>query len=86
MILNIGIWHKTGKECSINFQDSGFLCFIFKKSEYFVQMTGTRFPCSVCCKAVANNHNVLCCYSCDKWVHIKCNFLNKKNLPKASKR
>ena len=48
-------------------------------------MIGTKFPCGVCSKPVANNHNALCCDSCDKWVHIKCNFLNKKNLSKTPK-
>ena len=45
-------------------------------------MTGTKFPCGVCSKPVANNHNALCCDSCDKWVHIKCNFFDKKTYPK----
>ena len=47
-------------------------------------MTGTKFPCRVSSKPVASNHNALCCDSCDKSVHIKCNFLNKK-LIKNSK-
>ena len=41
-------------------------------------MTGTKFPCGVCSKSVANNINARCRDSCDKWVHIKCNFLDKK--------
>ena len=45
-------------------------------------MTSTKFPCGVCSKPVASNHNALCCDSCDKWVHIKCNFLNKKTYQK----
>ena len=49
-------------------------------------MTGIKFPCGVCSKSVANNHRTLCCDRCDKLVHMKCNFLNKKNLSKASKR
>ena len=44
-----------------------------------------KFPCGVCCKAVANNHNALCCDGCDKWVHIKCNFLNKYTYKKLQK-
>ena len=48
-------------------------------------MTGTKFPCGICSKTVANNHNVLRCDSCDKWVHIKCNFLNKKTYQKLQK-
>ena len=48
-------------------------------------MTNTKFPCGVCTKTVANNHNAICCDSCDKWVHIKCNFLNKKTYRKLQK-
>ena len=40
-------------------------------------MAVASFSCGVCSKTVANNHNALCCDSSDKWVHIKCNFLNK---------
>ena len=36
-------------------------------------------------KPVANNHNALCCDSCDKWIHIKCNFLNKYTYKKLQK-
>ena len=36
-----------------------------------------KFPCSVCYKAVAKNHNTVCCDSCNLWVHIKCNNLTK---------
>ena len=48
-------------------------------------MTGIKFPCGVCSKSVANNHRALCCDSCDKWVHMKCNFLNKKTYQKLQK-
>ena len=48
-------------------------------------MTATKFSCGVCSKAVANNHNELCCDSCDKWVHIKCNFLVKYWYKKLQK-
>ena len=48
-------------------------------------MTGIKFPCSVCSKSVASNHNALCCDSCDKWVHIKCNFLNKRTYRQLQK-
>ena len=34
-----------------------------------------KFPCSVYYKAVAKNHNAVCCDSCNLWVHIKCNNL-----------
>ena len=40
-------------------------------------MSATSFSCGVCSKTAANHHNALCCDSCDEWVHIKCNFLNK---------
>ena len=48
-------------------------------------MMNIKFPCGVCCKPVANNHNALCCDSCDSWVHIKCNFLNKYTYKKLQK-
>ena len=48
-------------------------------------MTGIKFPCGVCSKSVASNHNALCCDSCDKWVHIKCNFLNKRTYRQLQK-
>ena len=48
-------------------------------------MTGIKFPCGVCSKSVANNNRALCCDSCDKWVHMKCNFLNKKTYQKLQK-
>ena len=48
-------------------------------------MAATNFPCGVCSKTVANNHNALCCDNCDEWVHIKCNFLNKMTYKKIQK-
>ena len=36
-----------------------------------------KFPCGVCYKAVAKNHNAVYCDSCNLWVHIKCNNLTK---------
>ena len=48
-------------------------------------MAATSFSYGVCSKTVANNHNALCCDSCDKWVHIKCNFLNKATYKKLQK-
>ena len=38
--------------------------------------TAPRFPCSTCHKNVNNNHRAICCDLCDRWIHIKCNFLN----------
>ena len=48
-------------------------------------MAATSFSCGVCSKTVANNHKELCCDSCDEWVHIKCNFLNKMTCKKLQK-
>ena len=48
-------------------------------------MAATSFSYGVCSKTVANNHNALCCDSCDKWVHIKCNFFNKATYKKLQK-
>ena len=36
-----------------------------------------KYPCGICEKAVAKNHNALVCDICEKWVHIKCNFVSK---------
>ena len=36
-----------------------------------------KFPCDVCYKAVAKNHNAVCRDSCNLWVHVKCNNLTK---------
>ena len=36
-----------------------------------------KCPYGVCYKAVAKNHNAVCCDSCNLWVHIKCNNLTK---------
>ena len=36
-----------------------------------------KCPYAVCYKAVAKNHNAVCCDSCNLWVHIKCNNLTK---------
>ena len=44
-----------------------------------------KFPCGVCNKTVAKNHNAVYCDSCDRWVHLKCNFLNKNTYRKLQK-
>ena len=36
-----------------------------------------KFPCSICPKNVAKNHNAVCCDICNLWVHIKCNNITK---------
>ena len=48
-------------------------------------MSATSFSCVACSNTLANNHNALCCDSCDKWVHMKCNFLNKMTYKKLQK-
>ena len=37
------------------------------------------FPCGVCNNSVANNHRAIQCDICNKWIHIKCNYLDKKS-------
>ena len=36
-----------------------------------------KFPCDVCYKAVAKNHNAVCCDSCNLWVYTRCSNLTK---------
>ena len=36
-----------------------------------------KFPCSICPKNVAKNHNAVCCDICNLWVCIKCNNITK---------
>lgn len=43
---------------------------------------GVKFPCSVCKKAVGSRHKAIQCDHCDKWVHIKCNNIDKKTYQK----
>ena len=44
-----------------------------------------NFPCSVCEKPVGINHEVVCCDKCNKWFHIRCNNICKKNLDVSRK-
>ena len=37
------------------------------------------YPCGVCNRAVAKNHMAIECDICKKWIHIKCNLLNKSD-------
>ena len=37
------------------------------------------FPCGVCQRAVAKSHRAICCDICQKWIHIKCNNLDKND-------
>ena len=43
------------------------------------------FPCGICSKTAAKNHNVVCCNKCDMWVHIKCNNITKLCYKKLQK-
>ena len=45
-----------------------------------------NFPCSVCEKPVAINHEAVCCDICNKWVHIRCNNICKKTYRCLKKR
>ena len=36
------------------------------------------FPCKMCCKPVAKNHDSIQCDKCDTWVHRNCNKINKQ--------
>ena len=36
------------------------------------------FPCRICLKPVANNHQATKCDKCSFWIHIKCNKINKQ--------
>ena len=37
-----------------------------------------KFPCGICLKPVANNHQAIKCDKCNLWIHIKCNKINKQ--------
>ena len=59
------------------------ICFIILNTEkhYYTckqrnNMT-QKFPCGICAKTVAKNHNAVCCDICNLWVHIKCNNMTK---------
>ena len=67
------------------FEHFGFMNFSFLYKHNQIMTDSKKFPCGICLKTVANNHNALCCDSCDKWVHIKCNFLNKYTYKKLQK-
>ena len=36
-----------------------------------------KFPCGICAKVVAKNHNAVCSDICNLWVPIKCNSTTK---------
>ena len=37
-----------------------------------------NFPCKICCKPVAKNHEYVQFDKCDTWVHRNCNKINKQ--------
>ena len=43
------------------------------------------FPCPVCEKAVATNHNAVCCDICDCWIHICRNNICKQTYRQPQK-
>ena len=44
-----------------------------------------KFPCEICEKTVAANHNAVCCDICNKWVHISCNNITRYCYRKLQK-
>ena len=44
-----------------------------------------KFPCGICKKAVAANHNAVCCDISNKWVHISCNNITRYCYRKLQK-
>ena len=44
-----------------------------------------KFPCSVCEKSVAINHEAVCCDVCNRWVHICCKKICKKTYKDLKK-
>ena len=44
-----------------------------------------KFPCNICEKSVASNHNAICCDICNKWVHISCNNISRYCYRKLQK-
>ena len=37
-----------------------------------------KFPCKICNRSVAKNHQSVQCDACDTWVHRECNKINKQ--------
>ena len=48
-------------------------------------MDKSRYPCGICSKTVAKNHNAVSCDICDLWVHISCNNITKYCYRKLQK-
>ena len=44
-----------------------------------------KFPCGICKKKVAANHNAVCCDICNKWVDTSCNNITKYCYRKLQK-
>ena len=36
-----------------------------------------KISCNICSKNIRGNARAVCCDSCNKWVHIKCNSISK---------
>ena len=36
-----------------------------------------KFPCNICKRSVASNHNAIYCDICNKWVDISCNNISR---------
>ena len=43
------------------------------------------WPCGICHKRVAKNHNAVCCDVCNQWVHISCNNITRYTYSKLQK-
>ena len=42
-----------------------------------------KFPCGICQKGITKRYKVNCCDLYNKWIHIACNNLDKKNIQKS---
>ena len=58
---------------------------VINHNEHANHASTIKYPCGICNKAVANNHHAIQCDSCQKWMHIKCNKLNKKDYREFQK-
>ena len=47
-----------------------------------MKLTMAKFPCGICQKPVTKKHRAVCCDICDEWIHISCNYLDKKTYKK----
>ena len=58
-----------------------------KQLYFFDQLRNVNmnFPCNICEKAVASNHNAISCDICNKWVHISCKNISRYCYRKLQK-